>query len=974
MCGKKTPVLQFAAVCIMALALVTGVAAQGVVEPSDAFPVPGRLYVAEGPIHYSRIQTEILSMSLSSGVLDPISPTTLPGGTYELDSFFDVFVELSIEGGPVGMARLSGPVGFEIVVPDEPFGEAGTFDTEIVSMSLRGSAGGPFGQMPVEIRENPELPSPGRTTITRLDDGQWQVDSFFDVFTELSIDGGQTWVPAEAPIRIVVTPARVGRFDVVVEGNSRQWNLLNPQLSIGDAWSEPLTGRQWFDYPQEEPLTDPQGNVEQGPFGATWWNEWWYDDPYDPERIKIISLSFNYTRTDPAVGNGFVVITVNWSTTDWSLNPPPGIDPSRQPPLSDFDPANPSVAWVGRMQLLTFPLDDNNPEGTFQLPDFRLPVPYNPEWVSIDVRGYNFTINGGRFVHECVPDPDLPPEILDSTFQQLDWVGPFTPTIDSAWGRVQVEYNKPAGIYYYNLAVDTDGTGLKWIVMNRSIETPGGPRTLTTYFDLGVEPGTDVPVLDYVSSLDSAPLPLSSGGPTGTVQNVPVADLSFQVGIDGAPPGAPGKPAPDPKPGLDKNVSESGVLPDLGKFVNQPQKPNQCAPGAISNSLKYLQARGKIPTTLPTSISNVGAVIGTDKDGTPANWPTKKKEHYKKHVTTRFIEAPLTLAKVRDLIKQLKDGQDIEVDLEGHVEVLAGLRLKKDGTVDFDLFDDNQTDDKSDPMHTSPLTTDGTDQFIDGMKLERFVVECPVEQTTVCQSSFSLNSFMEWIAALEGHECGHIIPMTPDEWQLYWGLWQNPALIQNPDLPYPHTEFVPPQVYPYEGDGNPDDPQGWPDDAGLVMAWGNPEFAAASPEQASAWKYKYGIDPDLSNSIITVVVTAPQFGPNGQINQVSLGLETPPAGGGLVRSWYWNCGPVGSGAPIEWGVPTTIKIDTSLTGITAATPTATNYLNVPGFNITNVQWIIVDENGTWVGPPVPAPGPGGAPVFMWNYCGARDLS
>jgi len=257
MCGKKTPVLQFAAVCIMALALVTGVAAQGVVEPSDAFPVPGRLYVAEGPIHYSRIQTEILSMSLSSGVLDPISPTTLPGGTYELDSFFDVFVELSIEGGPVGMARLSGPVGFEIVVPDEPFGEAGTFDTEIVSMSLRGSAGGPFGQMPVEIRENPELPSPGRTTITRLDDGQWQVDSFFDVFTELSIDGGQTWAPAEAPIRIVVTPARVGRFDVVVEGNSRQWNLLNPQLSIGDAWSEPLTGRQWFDYPQEEPLTDP---------------------------------------------------------------------------------------------------------------------------------------------------------------------------------------------------------------------------------------------------------------------------------------------------------------------------------------------------------------------------------------------------------------------------------------------------------------------------------------------------------------------------------------------------------------------------------------------------------------------------------------------------------------------------------------------------------------------------------------------
>ena len=156
------------------------------------------------------------------------------------------------------------------------------------------------------------------------------------------------------------------------------------------------------------------------------------------------------------------------------------------------------------------------------------------------------------------------------------------------------------------------------------------------------------------------------------------------------------------------------------------------------------------------------------------------------------------------------------------------------------------------------------------------------------------------------------------------------------------------------------------------MGWGNAELTPDLPpgNYASAWKYKYGIDPDLSNSIITVVVTAPQFGPSGQVTQVSLGLETPGPGGisaGLIRSWYWNCGSVGSGAAIEWGVPTTIKIDTSLTGTAAATPTATNYLNVPGFDIKNVQWIIVDENANWVGGPATAPPPGGPPVFMWNY-------
>ena len=34
------------------------------------------------------------------------------------------------------------------------------------------------------------MPSPGRTTITDIGGGLYQIDSFFDVFTELSIDGG----------------------------------------------------------------------------------------------------------------------------------------------------------------------------------------------------------------------------------------------------------------------------------------------------------------------------------------------------------------------------------------------------------------------------------------------------------------------------------------------------------------------------------------------------------------------------------------------------------------------------------------------------------------------------------------------------------------------------------------------------------------------------------------------------------------
>jgi hypothetical protein len=148
------------------------------------------------------------------------------------------------------------------------------------------------------------------------------------------------------------------------------------------------------------------------------------------------------------------------------------------------------------------------------------------------------------------------------------------------------------------------------------------------------------------------------------------------------------------------------------------------------------------------------------------------------------------------------------------------------------------------------------------------------------------------------------------------------------------------------------------------MGWGYPGMPAGS--YCSAWKFDYLKDPDLSNCIITVVVTAPQFGASGQINQVSFGLQNAPVPGGPIRAWYWNCGAAGSGAPITWGVPTQIKIDTTQVGVAAATPVATAYANNPAFNLQNVQWLIVDENGNWVGGPNPVPAPGGF-QFLWNY-------
>ena len=88
---------------------------------------------------------------------------------------------------------LSGPV--QTLVRDKANNATGAFLTEIVSMELTGdiTVGSLAGSLfiPIIIQVSPTQPSQGQTTITDLDNGQFQIDSFFDVFTEISVDGGQ---------------------------------------------------------------------------------------------------------------------------------------------------------------------------------------------------------------------------------------------------------------------------------------------------------------------------------------------------------------------------------------------------------------------------------------------------------------------------------------------------------------------------------------------------------------------------------------------------------------------------------------------------------------------------------------------------------------------------------------------------------------------------------------------------------------
>ena len=106
----------------------------------------------------------------------------------------------SITGGPQPVSA-SGPV--QTIVFGKTGNVTGSFDTEMLQMNLSGNT--PLGGF--MIRESPTKQSLGHTSIQNIGGGEFRIDSFFDVFTELSIDGGATWMPSTSgPGHVTLVP------------------------------------------------------------------------------------------------------------------------------------------------------------------------------------------------------------------------------------------------------------------------------------------------------------------------------------------------------------------------------------------------------------------------------------------------------------------------------------------------------------------------------------------------------------------------------------------------------------------------------------------------------------------------------------------------------------------------------------------------------------------------------------------------
>jgi hypothetical protein len=183
-------------------------------------PNPDRPYeMTSGTVHYDAPPY----FALHDLEFQPSNPTQLDtptrrsDGGLEFDSIFDLTYRAVVSIGLGPPYSVTGPGKARIVGSAPPNVFNGVydsvmmlqvFDTEILELSLAGLS--PIPE--VMLRESPTTPSGGVTIrqdtcpVCAVASTRWRISSFFDVFTEVTFDGGHTWAAADRPIHLEQAP------------------------------------------------------------------------------------------------------------------------------------------------------------------------------------------------------------------------------------------------------------------------------------------------------------------------------------------------------------------------------------------------------------------------------------------------------------------------------------------------------------------------------------------------------------------------------------------------------------------------------------------------------------------------------------------------------------------------------------------------------------------------------------------------
>jgi hypothetical protein len=301
-------------------------------------------------------------------------------------------------------------------------------------------------------------------------------------------------------------------------------------------------------------------------------------------------------------------------------------------------------------------------------------------------------------------------------FAQLNFNLDGHETKNSSWGSAALGYESARTILYFNLAANK-----RWVVRNVPVPATTGRANWSFGFDLGVNQGTDVTTLEYAYELTSNVLTTMPGD----FKRASVTDRSVVM----APGFVEGKPLLRDPPDAESGDSVADSAFHEGEFPNTGASLNECVPAAVSNSLKFLNAKYKLGLTdEKMSIPTMREATGWDLRGCGFGWYKTKEKYMNDNgygVTTRKI------TDFDQIITEIKAGQDVELCGDWHCAAVTGIAKLADGKYVLYVAHDTAQGEKGGEIYEKiiydPETKkfEGSPGFFDGSGFSYFVVECP---------------------------------------------------------------------------------------------------------------------------------------------------------------------------------------------------------------------------------------------------------
>jgi subtilisin-like proprotein convertase family protein len=303
-----------------------------------------------------------------SGVVPPACPfsgSTAKDVVYRIDSFFDVFVEISL------------------------CNDGTNYDTKLYV--YEDECVNPPIACADDVCNSPQFPS---NYISRLDSVELLAGHTYYIV----VDGYST---SCGPYTLTVEPlgaccSMSGACQLTTRANCIQgygyWQgpftscdpnpctPFNYYLAVDEAGLPIAQAGDGYPY-------EPSGEFYYYP-QTVWYNMWWPNE-FDLNRQKIVNLDF---LLDFPSGSGYAEIAINYGTDAWTAQ---GFD---RPPLpADVPTLELEDLYIGRLPLGVF-----QETGHYTTDRGGIVLPYCPSWISVDIRGYGFVIVGD-IVHICPP-------------------------------------------------------------------------------------------------------------------------------------------------------------------------------------------------------------------------------------------------------------------------------------------------------------------------------------------------------------------------------------------------------------------------------------------------------------------------------------------------------------------------------------------------------------------------------------------